>query len=47
MRNNLKKNISDTVNLLKIYDINLKNFENIKEVAYVLNEYWSGERKNG
>ncbi len=47
MRNILKKNISDTVNLLKIYDINLKNFENIKEVAYVLNEYWSGERKNG
>ena len=47
MRNILKKNITDTVNLLKIYDINLKNFENIKEVAYVLNEYWSGERKNG
>lgn len=46
IRNILKKNITDTVNLIKIHDVNFKNFENIKEVAKVLSEYWTGDKVN-
>ncbi len=46
IRNIFKKNITDTVNLIKIYNANLKNFNNIKEVGNVLKEYWSGENSH-
>jgi methyl-accepting chemotaxis protein len=46
IRNILKKNITDTVNLLKIYNVNVKNFRNIKEVGDVLREYWAGDKPN-
>ena len=46
IRNILKKNITDTVNLLRIYNINVKNFRNIKEVGDVLKEYWAGDKPN-
>ncbi len=46
IRNMLKKNITDTVNLLKIYHVNVKNFRNIKEIGDVLKEYWAGDKKN-
>nr|BFD32693.1 hypothetical protein GTC16762_23110 [Pigmentibacter ruber] len=46
IRNILKKNITDTVNLIRIHDVNYKNFQNIKEVAKVLSEYWTGEKVN-
>lgn len=46
IRTILKKNITDTVNLIKIHDVNFKNFENIKEVAKVLSEYWTREKTN-
>ncbi|RDB35298.1 MAG: hypothetical protein DCC88_10900 [Spirobacillus cienkowskii] len=46
IKNILKKNITDTVNLLKVYNLNFNNFNNIKEVADILKEYWSGEQDN-
>jgi methyl-accepting chemotaxis protein len=46
IKNILKKNITDTVNLLKVYNLNFNNFNNIKEVADILKEYWSGEHNN-
>lgn len=47
IKNILKKNITDTVNLLKIYNINVKNFKNIKEAGDVLREYWLGDKFDG
>jgi len=46
IKNILKKNITDTVNLLKVYNLNFNNFNNIKEVSDILKEYWSGEHDN-
>ena len=47
IRNILKKNITDTVDLMRIYNANVKNFSNIKEIGNVLNEYWAGVKKDG
>ncbi|APJ03333.1 methyl-accepting chemotaxis protein [Silvanigrella aquatica] len=44
IRNILKKNITDTVNLIRIYNVNVKNFKNIKELGDILKEYWKGDK---
>lgn len=47
IRNILKKNITDTVNLIKIYKSDEKNFKNMNETITALEEFWQGEQKNG
>jgi methyl-accepting chemotaxis protein len=46
IKNILKKNITDTVNLIKIYSLNENNFKNIEKISSVLEEFWNGKSRN-
>ncbi|BBH52620.1 methyl-accepting chemotaxis protein [Fluviispira sanaruensis] len=45
IRNILKKNIKDTVSLIKIFKSNETNFNNIFEIAMTIDDYWLGKNK--
>ncbi|WP_186649171.1 methyl-accepting chemotaxis protein [Fluviispira vulneris] len=45
IRNILKKNIKDTVSLIKIFKSNETNFKNIFEIAMTIDDYWLGKAK--
>ncbi|KAB8032045.1 methyl-accepting chemotaxis protein [Fluviispira multicolorata] len=45
IKNILKKNIKDTVSLIKIFKANEINFNNINEIAMTIDDYWLGKTK--